>query len=236
MADAPSSRLAARLLPSAVAASLLAACGAESSIKPSESLDERTGMTVGTLDKPIELVQGAARRARRLRAGARASPISGRWNGTTWATSPTGCGCTSLPATTGASTTSRRPGRCVCRSTMPRPRSRPIKPPASRARPYQPVASWGETAYFGVDLETAQAHGREPRIGLDVKAGDSVRCTSPPRRMRMRRSRRYPARPRLLTVDVDHLRQRDRRARPDVVEIHVGVVLRHQPDRQVAVL
>jgi hypothetical protein len=51
----------ALLLPAlAAAASLLAACGGESSIKPSEVLDERTGMTVGTLDKPIELVQGAA--------------------------------------------------------------------------------------------------------------------------------------------------------------------------------
>src|ERR1700739_3861203 len=43
----------------AVAASWLAACGGESSIKPAEVLDERTGMTVGTLDKPIELVQGS---------------------------------------------------------------------------------------------------------------------------------------------------------------------------------
>ncbi len=36
---------------------LLAGCAGHSSINPAESLDERTGMTVGSLHKPIELVQ-----------------------------------------------------------------------------------------------------------------------------------------------------------------------------------
>src|SRR5580692_703271 len=46
------------LFQTAAALSWLAACGGGASIKPSEVQDERTGMTVGTLDKPIELVQG----------------------------------------------------------------------------------------------------------------------------------------------------------------------------------
>jgi hypothetical protein len=36
---------------------LLSGCASEGSIKPAESLDERTGMTVGSLEKPLELVQ-----------------------------------------------------------------------------------------------------------------------------------------------------------------------------------
>ena len=36
---------------------LMAGCAGHSSTNPAESLDERTGMTVGSLHKPIELVQ-----------------------------------------------------------------------------------------------------------------------------------------------------------------------------------
>ncbi len=49
-----------------------------------------------------------------------------------------------------------------------------IQPPALARAPYQPVASWGETAYFGVDLETLKRMAASGRIGLEVRAGDSV--------------------------------------------------------------
>ena len=49
-----------------------------------------------------------------------------------------------------------------------------IKPPALAHAPYQPVASWGQTAYFGLDLELLKRMAASGKIELDVKAGDSV--------------------------------------------------------------
>jgi hypothetical protein len=49
-----------------------------------------------------------------------------------------------------------------------------IKPPALAHAPYQAVASWGETAYFGVDLDMLRRMAASGQIALDVKAGDSV--------------------------------------------------------------
>ncbi|MGD0491100.1 MAG: hypothetical protein ABSC32_06100 [Steroidobacteraceae bacterium] len=163
------------LLPAlAAAASLLAACGGESSIKPSEVLDERTGMTVGTLDKPIELVQGAAAPAstafQRRQSFAYLGPVEwdnmgniayGLWihvaPGNDWRfedIQARGAVSLSLDDVTAPLSV--------------------IKPPALARAPYQPVASWGETAYFGVDLELLKRMAASGKIGLDVKAGDSV--------------------------------------------------------------
>jgi hypothetical protein len=50
----------------------------------------------------------------------------------------------------------------------------PIEPPALARAPYQPVASWGATAYFGADLELLRRMAASASIGLEVKAGDSV--------------------------------------------------------------
>src|ERR1035441_8874286 len=48
---------------SSVVLALMAGCSAQSSIKPAEFLDERTGMTVGALGKPIELFHSPQRMA-----------------------------------------------------------------------------------------------------------------------------------------------------------------------------
>jgi hypothetical protein len=156
----------------AAAAALLAACGGDSSIKPSEVLDERTGMTVGTLDKPIELVQGTVTLGvsdRRV-SFAYLGPVEwdnmgniryGLWihvaPGNDWNFGDIQVpGAVSLSLDDGTTTLSV------------------IKPPALAHAPYQPVASWGETAYFGVDLEMLKRMAASGKIGLDVKAGDSV--------------------------------------------------------------
>jgi hypothetical protein len=156
----------------ATAAASLAACGGNASIKPSEVLDERTGMTVGTLDKPIELVQGTMGPVgsdRRV-SFAYLGPVEwdnmgniryGLWihvaPGTDWTFQDIQIpGTVTLSLDDGTTTLS------------------PIQPPALAHAPYQPVASWGETAYFGVDLEMLKHMAASGKIGLDVKAGDSV--------------------------------------------------------------
>jgi hypothetical protein len=156
----------------AAAAALLAACGGESSIKPSEVLDERTGMTVGTLDKPIELVQGTATpvAADRRVSFAYLGPVEwdnmgnisyGLWihvaPGNDWRFEDI-----QVPGAVGLSLDDGITPLAV------------IRPPALAHAPYQPVASWGETAYFGVDLEMLKRMAASGKIGLDVKAGDSV--------------------------------------------------------------
>jgi hypothetical protein len=157
----------------AAAASLLAACGGESSIKPSEILDERTGMTVGTLDKPMELVQGTpgltAASDRRV-SFAYLGPVEwdnmgnisyGLWihvaPGNDWRFED-------IQATGAVS---------LSLDDVMTPLS-VIKPPALAHAPYQPVASWGETAYFGVDLDMLKRMAASGKIGLDVKASESV--------------------------------------------------------------
>lgn len=158
----------------AVAVSLLAACGGTSSIRPSETLDERTGMTVGTLDKPIELVQGTAMAApaasERRMSFAYLGPVEwdnmgnisyGLWihvaPGNDWRFEDI-----QAPGAVGLSLDDAATTLTV------------IKPPALAHAPYQPVASWGQTAYFAVDLESLKRMAASGKIGLDVKAGDSV--------------------------------------------------------------
>ena len=56
-----------------------------------------------------------------------------------------------------------------------------MQPPAPARGPYRPVASWGQTAYFELDLDTLKRMGSSRRIELDFKAaGTAVRFTAAP--------------------------------------------------------
>jgi hypothetical protein len=160
------------VLPVLAATSLLAACGGESSIKPSEVLDERTGMTVGTLDKPIELMQrtaalpGSDRRASYAYLG----PVE--WDNMGSITY--GLWIHVAPGNDWRFEDIKAPGAASLSLDAAATPLSPIEPPALARSPYQPVASWGETAYFGADLELLRRMAASSRIALDVKAGDSV--------------------------------------------------------------
>jgi hypothetical protein len=157
----------------ALAVASLAACGV-SSIKPAEVLDERTGMTVGTLDKPIELVQAISTSpspaSDRRVSFAYLGPVEwdnmgnisyGLWihiaPGTDWRFDDIKARGTVNLSLDDATTTLAE-----------------MQPPALARAPYQEVASWGETAYFGVDLDMLRRMAASGRIELEVKAGDSV--------------------------------------------------------------
>ena len=160
------------VLPILAAASLLAACGGESSIKPSEVLDERTGMTVGTLDKPIELIQGAAApsTAERRASYAYLGPVE--WDNMGNITY--GLWIHVAPGNDWRFEDIKAPGAVLLSLDSAATPLSPIEPPALARAPYQPVASWGATAYFGADLELLRRMAASGSIGLDVKAGDSV--------------------------------------------------------------
>ena len=159
----------------AAAVSLLAACGGASSIKPSEVLDERTGMTVGTLDKPIELVQGVAASAPSAAFDRRASfaylgPVE--WDN--MGSISYGLWVHVAPGNDWRFEDIQAPGAVRLSLDDDPTALTVIKPPSLARAPYQPVASWGETAYFAVDLDMLKRMAASGKIGLDVKAGDSV--------------------------------------------------------------
>jgi hypothetical protein len=177
----------ARVLALGAAFGVASGCTSVSSIKPAEALDERTGMTVGSLEKPIELVQGAqgivAPDAQGIAAPDRRvsfaylGPIEwdnmgaisyGLWihlaPGNDWRFDDIKApGAVALSLDDGS----------LSLSLMDAPRL--------AHGPYQPVASWGQTGYFNLDLGLLRRMAASDRIELDFRAGDAViRFSAPP--------------------------------------------------------
>ena len=168
-----------RLLALGAVFGLAAGCASGPSIKPAEAFDERTGMTVGSLAKPIELVpsaQGTAAPERRV-SFAYLGPIEwdnmgkityGLWvhlaPGNEWQFDDIKApGGVTLSLDTGSAALSLMEA-----------------PPKLAHGPYQPVASWGQTAYFNLDLDLLRRMAASDKIELDVKAdGSVIRFTAP---------------------------------------------------------
>ena len=172
---------------------------------PPKRLDERTGMTVGSLKpSPIELVQGAPRSSPRPASAssfAYLGPVEWDNMGTICAT---GSGFIWRPATIGTSTTSASAGAVTltlddgavrrCRSSMRRD---------SAHGPYQPVASWGQTAYFDLDvgLLKRMAASAKHRARFQRAAIAAVRFIGVPLNARDVARRNILHVARLLTID-----------------------------------
>jgi hypothetical protein len=151
---------------------LLAGCAGQSSIKPAEVLDERTGMTVGALHKPIELLQGSqtvAAYGKRI-SFAYLGPVEwdnmgdlkyGLWvhlaPGNDWQFDDI--------RAQGAVTLTLDDGATVL--TV-------IDPPKLSHAPYQPAASWGQTAYFELNVPLLKRMASSQRSELDFRAGGGM--------------------------------------------------------------
>ncbi|HEX4151201.1 MAG TPA: hypothetical protein VHY75_03235 [Steroidobacteraceae bacterium] len=174
------SRPCLRLPPLCAALALVAGCGGTSSIKPNEVLDESTGMTIGTLDKPIELVQGAAPMGgpeRRI-SFAYLGPVE--WDNMGAITY--GLWIHVAPGNDWQFEALQEPGAVrlvLADGTAP---LAAFQPPALAHAPYRPVASWGETGYFVVDLRMLRRMAASGTIALDVKTTSDavVRFTAAP--------------------------------------------------------
>jgi hypothetical protein len=158
---------------------LLSGCASEGSIKSAESLDEHTGMTVGSLEKPLALVQNTAS-AVTLEPHvsiAYLGPVE--WDD--MGTITYGLWVHLAPANDWQFDDIKAPGTVVLAlddGAMP---LKLMQPPAETRGPYRPVASWGQTAYFQLDLDTLKRMGSSRRIGLDFKAaGTFVRFAAAP--------------------------------------------------------
>jgi hypothetical protein len=150
---------------------LMAGCSGLSSTKPVEVLDERSAVTFGALKEPIELVPGAQNAV--LILGKRTSfaylgPVewnrSGALSYSLWIHIAPGNDRQAGDIHASAAVT-------VVLDDGPLALS-PTTAPALGRAPYRPVASWGQTAYFGLTVETLRRMGASRKLELDVRAVD----------------------------------------------------------------
>lgn len=157
------------LIKAFVITALLAGCAGQSSIKPAEVLDERTGMTVGALQEPIEFVESSDNAAS-LSNGKRPSfaylgPIEwdkmgdigyGLWvhvapGNDLQVGDIHGRGDVTLILDDGP----------VVLSVM--------NPPDLGHGPYRPVASWGQTGYFALDPALLKRMAASGKLSLQFR-------------------------------------------------------------------
>ena len=162
----------------AAAVCLAAACAGQSSIKPAEVTDERTGMTVGSLDKPIELLQSVAQNSvvidRRI-SRAYLGPVE--WDA--MGTISYGLWVHVLPGRDWQFDDIDAPGSVTLVLAGGATALSAIEAPKLAHGPYQPVGSWGQTLYFRADVNLLKRMASSGTIELDLKAGsETVRFTA----------------------------------------------------------
>ena len=159
------------LIPVVIAGGLLAACAGQSAIKPAEVLDERTGMTVGALQAPVEFIETAQNSV--VAGGKRISfaylgPVewdrSGDISYALWIHVAPG---TDKPVgdirAHGALTVLLDDGPLVLV---------PSDAPATGSGPYQPIASWGQTSYYKINVELLRRMAASRKLQLEFRAQD----------------------------------------------------------------
>jgi hypothetical protein len=148
-----------------------AGCTGQSSVKPVEVLDERTAVTFGALKRPVELLPSARdavlilpKRATFAYLGPVEWNRSGALSYGLW-----------IHIAPGNDT---QPGDIHASAAValilddgPIGLS-PMEAPKLGREPYRPVASWGQTAYFGLDVDTLRRMAASSKLELDVRAAD----------------------------------------------------------------
>lgn len=159
--------------------SLAAGCASQSSTKPVEILDQRTGMTVAALQEPIELVPGAQTAAiisRKRSSFAYMGPVE--WNRS--GTLSYGLWVHVVPGIDPQPGDIHAAGALALRLQDGTLDLSPIEAPKLGTDPYRQVVSWGQTAYFGLTAEALRRMAASPTLKLDVRAADgSIMSFSP---------------------------------------------------------
>jgi hypothetical protein len=165
-------------LPSMLFVSVLAflnGCAAPSSIKPVEYLDDRTAMTVGSLKEPIELVpslkQGGlhviTNLTKRL-SFAYLGPVEWDRSGSI----VYGLWVHIAPGTDHPVADIRSDGALTVVLDSGSRVLTPIDAPQLGRGAYQPVASWGQTAYFELTVDMLKQMASSEKLELNVRAAD----------------------------------------------------------------
>jgi len=151
---------------------LMAGCASRSPIKPVEVLDERTAVTFGALKQPIELLpsaQDAVLILRKRATFAYLGPVewnrSGELRYGLWIHIAPG--------------NDRQPPGDIHASAAAALilddgplRLSVMEAPKLGREPYRPVVSWGQTAYFDLDVGTLRRMAASSKLELDVRAAD----------------------------------------------------------------
>jgi len=152
---------------------LLAGCADQSSVKSVELLDERTGVTMGALREPIafietglyDLLATLPKQASIIYLGPVEWDRSGEYSYGLWVQLEPGVGGHRLDdiRARGAVTLKLDDGP-VTLST--------IELPKEASSPYGPLAPWGQTAYFAIDVAMLKRMAASKKIVLNVRAAD----------------------------------------------------------------
>ena len=157
---------------------LLSACTTPSSIKPVEYLDDRTAMTVGSLKEPIELVPTLHQSGLHVFSSL-GKKISFAYLGPVeWDRSGSivyGLWVHIAPGNDRPVVDIRSPAALTLILDGGTRVLTPIDAPQLGRGAYQPVASWGQTAYFELTVELLKQMAASEKLQLDVRAtNDSV--------------------------------------------------------------
>jgi len=155
---------------------LLSACASQSSIKPVEYLDDRTAMTVGSLKEPIELVPSVHQGGLRV-ISSLTKKISFAYLGPVeWDRSGVivyGLWVHIAPGNDHPIADIRSPAALTLVLDGGTRALTPIDAPQLGRGAYQPVASWGQTAYFELTVEMLKQMAGSEKLELNVRAADN---------------------------------------------------------------
>jgi len=151
---------------------LMSGCTSQSALKPVEVLDERTGLTLASLEQPIELVPSAQSAA--LTFGKRTTfaylgPVE--WN--RMGTIGYGLWIHIAPGNDSAAGDIRAPGAVTLVLDDGPLTLSAIEMPTLGHDPYPPVVTWGQTAYFELSVDTLKKMAASQKMELDVRAADA---------------------------------------------------------------
>jgi hypothetical protein len=161
-------------IPASLGIVLLSACASSSSIKPVEYLDDRTAMTIGSLKEPIELVPSLHQSGLHLLSlGKKASfaylgPVEWDRSGTI----DYGLWVHLAPGNDRAIVDIRSSAAITLILDSGARVLTPIDAPQLGRGAYQPVASWGQTAYFELTTEMLKQMASSQKLELNVRATD----------------------------------------------------------------
>jgi hypothetical protein len=162
----------ARSVPVVLLLASVAGCASQSSTKPVEYLDPRTAMTVGSLKQPIELVP-TVRSAGIVIFGKRTSfaylgPVEWDRSGSY----AYGLWIHVAPGNDRSMADIRAPASLTLVLDGGPQVLQPIDAPPLGQGAYQPVASWGQTAYFDLTVQMLRLMAASEKLQLDVRAAD----------------------------------------------------------------
>lgn len=156
---------------------LLSACASQGPIKPVEYLDDRTAITVGSLKEPIELLPTSHQSGGHVLNSLRNRVSFAYLGPVEWDRSGTivyGLWVHIAPGNDQPIADIRSSAALTLILDSGSRVLTPVDAPQLGRGAYQPVASWGQTAYFELTLNLLTQMAASHKLQLDVRAADDA--------------------------------------------------------------